>query len=52
VTLGKELDDVAEVLAGVNAGERVVSSATFLIDSESRLQASLAQVAGHDHQDH
>jgi Cu(I)/Ag(I) efflux system membrane fusion protein len=29
--------------AGLVAGERVVSGATFLIDSESRLQASIAQ---------
>lgn len=28
---------------GLGAGERVVSGATFLIDSESRLQASIAQ---------
>jgi Cu(I)/Ag(I) efflux system membrane fusion protein len=46
VSIGKELDDGFEVLAGVAAGERVVSSATFLIDSESRLQASLAQAGG------
>ena len=31
------------VVAGLAAGERVVSGATFLIDSESRLQASIAQ---------
>jgi Cu(I)/Ag(I) efflux system membrane fusion protein len=43
VSLGKDLDDGFEVLAGITAGDRVVSSATFLIDSESRLQASLAQ---------
>jgi len=30
--------------AGLTAGERVVSGATFLIDAESRLQASIAQV--------
>jgi hypothetical protein len=29
--------------SGLTAGERVVSGATFLIDSESRLQASIAQ---------
>lgn len=29
--------------AGLRAGERVVSGATFLIDSESRLQASVSQ---------
>ncbi len=31
------------VAAGLAAGERVVSGATFLIDSESRLQASIAR---------
>lgn len=31
--------------AGIKAGERVVSGATFLIDSESRLQASIANAA-------
>ena len=31
--------------AGLSAGERVVSGATFLIDSESRLQASVAAAA-------
>jgi Cu(I)/Ag(I) efflux system membrane fusion protein len=43
VGLGSALDDGVEVTAGVSAGDRVVSSATFLIDSESRLRASLAQ---------
>jgi hypothetical protein len=33
------------VLSGISSGERVVSGATFLIDSESRLQASAAQMA-------
>ncbi|MFO0739590.1 MAG: efflux RND transporter periplasmic adaptor subunit [Labilithrix sp.] len=32
--------------AGLVAGERVVSGATFLIDSESRLQASIAEASG------
>jgi Cu(I)/Ag(I) efflux system membrane fusion protein len=43
VTVGRELGEQIELLAGLSAGERVVSSATFLIDSESRLQASLGQ---------
>jgi hypothetical protein len=42
VAVGKELDDDVEVIDGLSAGDRVVSSATFLIDSESRLRASLA----------
>jgi Cu(I)/Ag(I) efflux system membrane fusion protein len=41
ITGPEERDDIA-IEAGIAPGERVVSSATFLIDSESRLQASLA----------
>jgi Cu(I)/Ag(I) efflux system membrane fusion protein len=40
VTLGREVGDQVEVLEGLPAGQRVVSGATFLIDSESRLQAT------------
>ncbi len=42
VTLGRPLGDRVELRSGVAAGERVVSGATFLIDSESRLQAALS----------
>jgi len=45
VTLGDEQGDMLTILSGVSPGDRVVSGATFLIDSESRLQASAAQVA-------
>jgi len=45
VVVGRDLDGVVEVKDGVFEGENVVSSATFLIDSESRLQASLASHA-------
>jgi Cu(I)/Ag(I) efflux system membrane fusion protein len=45
VVLGPEHGQSVTILAGVRAGERVVSGATFLIDSESRLQASAAQGA-------
>jgi Cu(I)/Ag(I) efflux system membrane fusion protein len=41
-TAGNDEEHVV-VRAGLTAGERVVSGATFLIDSESRLQASIAQ---------
>lgn len=44
VTLGGEAGERVEVVEGLRAGERVVSGATFLIDSESRLQAALAGV--------
>jgi len=43
VLLGQEGDEWIEVAQGLKAGERVVSSANFLIDSESRLQAALKQ---------
>jgi Cu(I)/Ag(I) efflux system membrane fusion protein len=34
------------VLSGLEAGEKVVTRANFLIDSESRLRASLANMGG------
>jgi len=40
VRLGGRFDDAVEVLDGVAAGERVVTSANFLVDSESKLQAA------------
>lgn len=47
VVLGREEGDQIAIEAGVTAGERVVSGATFLIDSESRLQASIStQITG------
>jgi membrane fusion protein, copper/silver efflux system len=43
VELGPELpDERVEIRSGLKGDERVVSGATFLIDSESRLRASLA----------
>lgn len=41
VRLGPRSGEQVQVQEGVRAGERVVTSANFLIDSESRLQASL-----------
>jgi Cu(I)/Ag(I) efflux system membrane fusion protein len=45
VTVGEEQGEMLTILSGIAPGDRVVSGATFLIDSESRLQASAAQVA-------
>lgn len=42
VELGNDLGGELEVRGALTAGERVVSGAAFLVDSESRLQASLA----------
>jgi multidrug efflux pump subunit AcrA (membrane-fusion protein) len=41
VTLGLAFDDRYEVTKGLAAGERVVSAASFFVDSESRLKSAL-----------
>jgi Cu(I)/Ag(I) efflux system membrane fusion protein len=46
VELGAQIGSRFVVRAGVSEGERVVAAATFLIDAESRLQASLAESSG------
>ncbi|MCG3204940.1 MAG: Cation efflux system protein CusB [Elusimicrobia bacterium] len=45
VQLGKQGDDYFQVLAGLKEGDRVVTSANFLIDSESKIKAAI-QSAG------
>lgn len=45
VTLGASDGTNAEVLSGLAAGDHVVTRANFLVDSESRLRASLAGMA-------
>lgn len=45
VKLGARSDSDVEVLSGVQAGERVVVAANFLIDAESNLKAALAGFA-------
>lgn len=40
VRVGARLEDSLEILEGLVAGERVVESGVFLLDSESRLRAS------------
>jgi len=45
VTLGPRVVDEFVVLKGVKAGERIVTSANFLIDSESQLQAAMGAFA-------
>ena len=42
VELGARFEGSALVLSGLEEGERVVTSGTFLIDSESRMQAALS----------
>jgi membrane fusion protein, copper/silver efflux system len=42
VKVGHSSDDYTEILSGLDSGETVVTSANFLIDSESRLKAAVA----------
>jgi membrane fusion protein, copper/silver efflux system len=42
VEVGRSSDDWIEILAGLQEGEEIVTSANFLIDSESRLKAAVA----------
>jgi Cu(I)/Ag(I) efflux system membrane fusion protein len=46
VQLGDTDGNQVEIVSGLTLGERVVTRANFLIDSESRLRASLAELAG------
>jgi Cu(I)/Ag(I) efflux system membrane fusion protein len=48
VTLGVRLADRVEVRDGLRAGEQIVASGVFLLDSESRLRAT-GGGAGHSH---
>jgi Cu(I)/Ag(I) efflux system membrane fusion protein/cobalt-zinc-cadmium efflux system membrane fusion protein len=41
IEVGPRLDDHVVVLKGLKVGERIVSSANFLVDSESQLQAAI-----------
>lgn len=44
VTLGSSFDGLREVLSGLSEGESVVTSANFLVDSESQLSAGMRQM--------
>ena len=45
VEIGPRLDDHVVVTKGLRAGERIVSSANFLVDSEAQLQAAIGSFA-------
>jgi membrane fusion protein, copper/silver efflux system len=49
IKLGGRVDNKTIVLEGLKEGERVVTSANFLIDSESKLQSGMASSVSHDH---
>jgi len=46
VQTGTKSDRFIEIRSGVAPGEKVATQANFLIDSESRLKAALAQMSG------
>lgn len=50
VEIGAHAEDWWEVKAGVKEGERVVSRALFLVDSESQLKAAIAGMGAGEHQ--
>jgi Cu(I)/Ag(I) efflux system membrane fusion protein len=54
VELGEQIGDHYEVKSGLAEGERVIASANFLIDAESKVQGALADFAAapseHRHQ--
>lgn len=47
VKLGTKVEGYYEVLSGVSKGEKVVTSANFLLDSESQLKGGMGGMTGH-----
>jgi hypothetical protein len=50
--LGVKVDNYYEVIDGLKPGERVVTSANFLIDSESSFKEAVGGMTGMDHGSH
>jgi Cu(I)/Ag(I) efflux system membrane fusion protein len=46
ITIGARSDGWVEVIDGLNEGDQVVTSANFLVDSESSMKAALASMSG------
>lgn len=46
VKLGAKYDNLYEVLDGLSPGEKILASASFLLDSESRLSEAMGAMAG------
>lgn len=46
VKVGPKIDDNVVILSGLQAGEKIVTSGNFLVDSESRLKTAMGQMAG------
>ena len=51
IETGVRLDDSVVVLKGLKAGDRIVSSANFLVDSEAQLQSAMSGYAPAPQQD-
>ncbi len=51
VTLGVTADGYTQILDGIRAGENIVTSSQFLIDSESNLKAAINLMRGHEGMD-
>jgi len=52
IKVGVKVESYYEVVKGLKSGERVVTSANFLIDSESKLKEALGGMAGMEHAGH
>lgn len=46
VKVGAKYDNYYEILAGLSPGEKILASAAFLLDSESRLHEAMGAMAG------
>ena len=46
VRLGEASGGITQILSGLSVGDRVVTSAQFLIDSEARLASAIAGMSG------
>ncbi|MGH8240027.1 MAG: efflux RND transporter periplasmic adaptor subunit, partial [Steroidobacteraceae bacterium] len=46
VTLGAETDDQTAILSGLEAGQSIVLSGQFLIDSEASLRSAVSRLSG------
>lgn len=49
IKLGPRFGDRFQVISGLAEGEEIVTSAVFLIDSESRLKSAVGGMGGHHH---
>jgi len=49
VKVGDKLDNKVVIISGLKAGERVVTSANFLVDSESQLKMAVGGMGPHNH---